>query len=393
MKRIAFLFILLCVFSVPALSNDGWMLGASGSVEVMEEEHPTVAMLDEWVRMDVYPLEYKVSVQFVFYNDGPATTVKMGFPEWNSGYLEEGESVKGFTEFKTYVDGRRVKARRVAVPSEPDVEDYIHNYYWVKTVHFKKNQKRIIRVEYTSEVGFSHGATGLWHASYSFTGSNWAGKIRNTYFLAVLHVPKSYGVYHSFGNEENAHNNGRAMDNRLSWHISDYEPDYHGAVITFTKTNEENICIQSSLSKEQDDCCLDDDDIAEFNRFKNLPPPDFPLPVVEINNTAFVASSWINNYIPEVNCDIIKEGAKPLSIFCKSASKEIEFKLNKKGMWVDGEKVFTRIAPVYAKGFYSSDEYYYIPLRPIAEALGIPIQYDKKCHKVLLGSSKNGDTE
>jgi hypothetical protein len=174
----------LCNVSIIACANDSAIQGTSGTpaalgsiqkVRVLRGEHPSVRMVRERVDVVVRLGDYDVVANFVFHNSGAARTVLMGFPEGAGGDVNF-EGVKKKTTFKsfaTWVDGRRISARRV-LANEPN-EDGGLDAYWVKAVRFGRNQTRKVRVAYRAPLGDT--SLGENFLSYDFTGGNWKGKV------------------------------------------------------------------------------------------------------------------------------------------------------------------------------------------------------------------------
>ncbi len=148
-------------------------------------------MVREWVKIDVFPQNYTVNVQFVFTNDGPVTTVKMGFPESGSGVGIGPNSFRNssaYSKFETSVDGRQVSVERVAPRSKrklAGMESY--GAFWVNTVHFDRKQTHIVRVSYQSRQGGT--SMGDRSVEYDFTGGNWKGLVSESDLLVTFHIP------------------------------------------------------------------------------------------------------------------------------------------------------------------------------------------------------------
>jgi hypothetical protein len=188
--RIWWLLSVLVCGMLCAQANDSYVVGESGRVQRMAGEHPTVRLVREWVKVDVYPDYYEVAVQFVFRNDGPATTVQMGFPERGAGDINAQRLTRetGFRHFRTWVDGTVVTAERL--PAAIPDEDTTYRTFWVKTVAFAQGQTRTVRVEYRSPI-HADSMGDRW-ASYDFTGGNWAGSVDESSLRVIMHLPGAY---------------------------------------------------------------------------------------------------------------------------------------------------------------------------------------------------------
>ena len=119
------------------------LAGKAGVFGAFMGNRPRSCMVRERITMDVYSGYYDVDVHFVFQNDGPKTTVQMGFPESGGGDIgsKEFRHQTGFLSFHTWVDGRPVLAA-VRLPGQCADEGY--ETYWVKTVPFAAGQSRMV---------------------------------------------------------------------------------------------------------------------------------------------------------------------------------------------------------------------------------------------------------
>lgn len=142
----------------------------------LRTEHPSVQMVRETVRLDLYKGYYETTADFVFKNHGSARTVRMGFPESGVGEGKPGT----IQNFWTSVDGKRVQAQRIR--TQHDDETYAA--YWVKTVAFGKNEERHVRVHFRTKYGVGIGGA---LAAYDFTGGNWRGKVRESVLVITPH--------------------------------------------------------------------------------------------------------------------------------------------------------------------------------------------------------------
>jgi hypothetical protein len=161
--------------------NDGWV-GYGGAPKLMKG-HPTVRLVDERVVLYIKKKTKVVDCSFVFKNEGPATTVRMGFPDQDSSYDVEGEQQKStFNYFRSYVDGKRYGTKFTLGERG--------NGWQVKHVPFARGQSRRIRNVY--EVALGRGNMGgiggsVHYASYILeTGASWKGKIGKTEIVVVF---------------------------------------------------------------------------------------------------------------------------------------------------------------------------------------------------------------
>ena len=185
---------LTLLFGTCVQANDSAISGVSGTPGNLKAvqltgEHKSVRMVREEIVMTIGRNDYVTDAHFVFRNDGPATTVRMGFPESSGGdsNFEELKTKTPFREFETWVDGRKVVAWRMIAESNPD--DFEFEAFWVKSVPFKRGQTRNVRVRYRSPLGTS---TADSFVAYSFTGGNWKGKVDESVLLLKFQIPGTY---------------------------------------------------------------------------------------------------------------------------------------------------------------------------------------------------------
>ncbi len=162
----------LVLFTGVARANDTAIWGVGGAIRPMQE-HPSIIMEKMDLRVDIHPEIGRARCDYVLQNTGPATTVRMGFPETVTG--PHAGRRRGFLAFATTVDGHAVPAR---VEGKP-VEGPVDTIRWrVKTVRFGAGQRRRIRVLYTSELGITLGNKQRRVFGYKIqTGASWKGPI------------------------------------------------------------------------------------------------------------------------------------------------------------------------------------------------------------------------
>lgn len=165
----------LLAFSSGVRANDSAFSGVGGRPKLMKGEHPAIAMQSEKIVIVFNGENYDTRVDFVFRNDGNATSVQMGFPESTYGDVLPAQKTN-FLRFDTWVEGRKVSAKRIVIKSSEGLIDA----YWLKTVSFAPRQRRHVRVEYRSPMA-GHSTWSMHHAaSYDFTGQNWKGKVERS---------------------------------------------------------------------------------------------------------------------------------------------------------------------------------------------------------------------
>ncbi len=134
-------------------ADDGWV-GNSGSPHLMSG-HRTVQMKSERVVITVGRQRTRVSASFLFVNNGPATVVRMGFPDEN-----EGQPGGAITGFRSWVNGRRVSIRHISGDQM---------MWYAKKVAFPAHSSLEIKDQYAVETGVARwGRNGMYHlANYT----------------------------------------------------------------------------------------------------------------------------------------------------------------------------------------------------------------------------------
>jgi hypothetical protein len=231
-------YILACTL---AYANDQDIVGIGGSLKILNGENPSIQMVSEIVTMDIYPTYYDVKASFIFLNHSNSITVKMGFPETGHGgiNLDAIKTTPGFINFSTYVDGTLTPAKRMMVSVNDGYGQY--KAYWVKEVPFKAKQQRKVDVVYRSKVG-DIALPGLF-AEYNFTGGNWYGKVKESRFIATLHLPVTYEVHFdgeynaSFYGSNDTRINLKPEGNRLYFSQKNWEAEGYIRILLKKPTN------------------------------------------------------------------------------------------------------------------------------------------------------------
>ncbi|MDF2440808.1 MAG: hypothetical protein JWN98_1792, partial [Abditibacteriota bacterium] len=177
----------------------------------------TISMQSEVVRIEIGRKTYRVRCDFVFRNKGAATTVRMGFPD-NS--LERGgdsnETLRsGFTNFRSWVDGRRVQTRLMRGAPDPN---NLATYWHTKAVRFPAHRTLRVRDEYTAGIG-SELTFMSRLASYTLhTGASWNGPIGRSEIIVTFgpHAPLPLKV-NAWPFRQSVLNERVAMQKMTSW--------------------------------------------------------------------------------------------------------------------------------------------------------------------------------
>jgi hypothetical protein len=149
-------------------------------------------MVRERVDMAVGATYTVVDCRFVFHNDGPACSVRMGFPDEGDGSYQTdvrmsatdadspppktGVPYTCFYWFHSFVDGKPVPTHPVWAKEKEGLVISWHT----KTVHFAAGQTRVVRDRYKQGSGMA-AALGTGYIGITYytmhTGSSWKGRI------------------------------------------------------------------------------------------------------------------------------------------------------------------------------------------------------------------------
>jgi len=371
MRAVPFVLLLLAIAG-GLRANDSVVTGEGGRVIPVQGELTTVRMVREWVKMDVYPAYYDVAAQFVFLNDGPATTVLMGFPEVGSGGInpKEFRQKTGFLSFRTTVDGQRVTAtRRTAAPGPGDMG---YRTYWVKRVAFAAHQQRVVRVEYRSQAG--EDSSGNRWARYFFTGGNWKGKVEETKCTITLHLPGTYLV--------RADRNLSRNRNTFHGHWTDWEAE-GSAGISYIPT------IPYALTLRKGDRQTHENSPVGYDEVLSLPgkaPTPWTLPPAVLrDNVPCIAVQALLKFLDEetgVNAALPTSkqwDARSQTLTFTYRGKTIRLKPGEQTLETDQGTVTLPVAPFFVtvrQYFNGPQTYLYLPAGAVAEALGSEASYD-----------------
>lgn len=190
-KCLGLMLLLGFAITCAALADDGGVIGVGGAVELMHPEHSSVRMVSERVDVKItrgieqweVPTA-KVRCVFYFRNEGPATTVKMGFPEDSYADAVDTRSMTSKLEhFQSWVDGKRIGTRLLL-----DKKNHGQTFgaWHVKDVPFARGQTRKIVDTYTGGIGAEVGGT-VWFEYTLQSGASWKGSIGE----AVIRVDAS----------------------------------------------------------------------------------------------------------------------------------------------------------------------------------------------------------
>lgn len=196
-----------------AMADDGAVVAVGGSVSPMAA-HPSISLQSEFVHIDFRQSPAEVDCVFFLKNNGPATTVTIGFPNESSG-ADVSEPVP-FKHFASYVDGDTAGVTLLPDAGNAHSEDKV--LWYVKTVPFAAGQTRCIRNVYSG----TEGGTSIGDSAFEYilwSGSTWAGAI-GTADIVVTWDPKICPI----DSVSAAPPGWDYSGNELRWHFHEIDP-------------------------------------------------------------------------------------------------------------------------------------------------------------------------
>lgn len=171
----------LCLFiSVRCAHADTGWISDGGSVHLLGE-NKSISMESEVVNIRISKNLVEADCLFKFVNNGPACTVRMGFPDQCSDQRDTKNGVPrgAFLSFKSYIDGKEVSTETV----DGGWKDGGYTVWHANEVNFDENGRREIRNIYTVCPGFAavseKGYAAKCVAYTLHTAASWHGSIRD----------------------------------------------------------------------------------------------------------------------------------------------------------------------------------------------------------------------
>jgi len=233
--------VLALLLTVEAGANDGEI--AFGGSPRLLKGHSTVSMQSERVKVDVGEETVTVDCRFVFRNNGPACSVRMGFPDEGQGGANPEQDGQvpvprgTFTSFRSYVDGRPQATRLIRA-------DRPGKYWHAKTVRFPARGQRLVRNVYTLPVGSQITRTSslVRQAFYVLhTGASWNGPIGRTEVEVVFHRKRMAAplrpVRMSRSGRDGVYAAKWAGDRARVYYQGPGRPQVSGKTLRFVRTN------------------------------------------------------------------------------------------------------------------------------------------------------------
>lgn len=190
-------FVAILMQKQPANADAGWIT-AGGTAHLIEDKAGTVSMQSEIVKIRVGKHMVRADCTFVFVNNGPSCSVRMGFPDQASMPMHDPRKhIRGsFLSFSAFVNGKRIKSE---VVEDNKVEDGFGVWHASK-VDFGENETVLVRNTYKVRPGIlpiSENSTAKSVAYILETASSWGSPVKKGDIFVTfnkLATPKSLNV-------------------------------------------------------------------------------------------------------------------------------------------------------------------------------------------------------
>jgi len=169
-----FLPVFACLFlSLNLYTNDTYFYMASGQLVPTKEGNVDIEMKEEVINIVLNDSIYEVTVDFSFFNNGPETSLEIGFPFFCQGISCEGT----ISDFRCWTNG--VETSFADYPIEKEWSSWeisdLENAY-VRTIDFPS--KKITKTKITYKSTYGRESPSYLLAKYLYgTGSSWKNSI------------------------------------------------------------------------------------------------------------------------------------------------------------------------------------------------------------------------
>ena len=181
---------------------------------VITDNHAFVFARSKWVD------RFTINVDMTFKNQGPDTTLQMGFPVLADD--RDGELIEIDTHFLTWVNGKEVAiTKKQGIPNPLKDDWHFSKTVYTYTVSFKRGETKKIKHSYN--VGGSDTSVGSWELRYILrTGALWKGVIEDFSLIYKTHIAKAKEIIGFLPREQRSVLKGKEL--HLFWNIKNFEP-------------------------------------------------------------------------------------------------------------------------------------------------------------------------
>lgn len=324
----------LATLSVLGWCNDSAVVGVSGVIKPMES-HPSIVLRSQVVKIKLTPTHADVDCTFVLHNTGKATSVLIGFPESGGGAIEV--PTTGFQYFRSYVDGKRVQVR----VQEPKLRDMGYSRWYLKRVHFRTGQTRVIRNVYRAPLGAISNGEKFFHYIL-VTGASWKGKIGRSDIIVDL---SALGSVTDLSIRPAGY---RRANNRIAWRFENYEPNEDISIVFF-----QHYRLNADIGEPQ---------IVSRDA------------LVRPQGTLMIDAGWFRSMR---GVQVAWDGkTRRVTIADTSTGRQIVMRVGDRWAIVNGQRVQLPVAPSWYREW--GRRIVRVPLRPVVEALGGQVAFKRE---------------
>ncbi len=207
MKKFLIILSLLVFLSSSLFANDTYFYMAGGQLVPTKDGEVDIEMTEEVIDIVLEKDCYEVTVNFSFYNYGPATTLEIGFPFFCQGICGEGT----ISDFQCWTNGVETSFADYPLKKEWSTWELtdLENAF-VRTIDFPSKKITKTTISYTSTYGRESPSFRIVKYLYG-TGSSWKNSIgkmtiriqNNTKYRKPIEVnfPEYDSIKYKNGNE------------------------------------------------------------------------------------------------------------------------------------------------------------------------------------------------
>jgi hypothetical protein len=191
-----------------------------------------------------------INVDMTFKNQGPNTTLQMGFP-----VMEDDEAGEVDTHFRTWVNGKEVAiTRKQGMPNPANGDLNFSKTVYTYSVSFKKGETKKIKHSYN--VGGTDSNTGNWELRYILrTGALWKGVIEDFSLIYKTHISKAKNIFGFLPREQQSVVKGEEL--HILWNFKNFKPKKDFLAIGGATHINPTLLVESSLSEDMKDIMSD----------------------------------------------------------------------------------------------------------------------------------------
>jgi hypothetical protein len=256
LKKLVSLLIIILLANIPAIvqADDSVYMGSG--YQVYPIQNSDVQLVAETIVItDNYAFgrapsfgdnRFIINVDMTFKNQGPDTTLQMGFP-----VMADDEAGEVDTHFRTWVNGKEVTiTKKQGVPNPQKDGWHFSKTVYAYAVSFKKGETKEIKHSYN--VGGRDFNTGRWELRYILrTGALWKGVIEDFSLIYKTNIAKVKDIIGFLPREQRAVLKGNELD--FLWNFKNYKPQNDFLVIGGSTRINPTLLMESSLAEDMKD--------------------------------------------------------------------------------------------------------------------------------------------